>query len=548
MHNEEKKKDIKDDPLSPNDFKNKETLYWKLVELFTNRVDNDSFESFWNSTAKNNSKKLWMPIEDNLKKTKSKIFSENKMLKSWFNVEINKSKTDFKIPTLKSTYKPSIISDKKKKDYKTIKVRIFPDENQINILNEWEGYARFAWNHTLWIAKMLYDSPIFQKKVMRKEEDKKRPDFKKFQVKKKALRDFIRKVELKDITIEEDVNYIYEYIESCFYDEDKKASFPEIPNQKYSYGDRGFRSVITELETAFNSLLTKKHRGENVSIHNINFRRKKDYTGSIPFESWCRKSFPCPKIFGKCNGYFRVGRKKIELNDLFKMIGHRYFCIKRDLNKWYFYFSLEYQELDNIKQFIRADKKMNISNENQISFKHPIISLDTGVRTFQTGYGLDHVVELGKDNLLRIQTLLEKHDRKRNKYKKMKIYRKITNLVNELHWKVIGFLTKNYEVIIIPEFPVSRMIGGKKLRKMTKRLMSAFRFYQFKQKLINKCKERGCILHIVDESYTSKTCGSCGHLHKNLGGDKTYNCSNCNLIIDRDFNGARNILIKNFLC
>ena len=95
-------------------------------------------------------------------------------------------------------------------------VDVLLNEKQINILNEWEGYSRFAWNETLWIAKMLYDSPIFKDKVLKREKDEKKPDFKKFQIRKKSLRDFIRKVQNDEISCSEDVNYLYEFVESCF--------------------------------------------------------------------------------------------------------------------------------------------------------------------------------------------------------------------------------------------------------------------------------------------------------------------------------------------
>ena len=62
--------------------------------------------------------------------------------------------------------------------------------------------------------------------------------------------------------------------------------------------------------------------------------------------------------------------------------------------------------------------------------------------------------------------------------------------------------------------------------------------------------ERGVDLFLVDESYTSATCGICGKLKRRgeLGSNKTYRCngvSGCGIVIDRDVNGARNILIKN---
>jgi len=49
----------------------------------------------------------------------------------------------------------------------------------------------------------------------------------------------------------------------------------------------------------------------------------------------------------------------------------------------------------------------------------------------------------------------------------------------------------------------------------------------------------------VNESYTSKTCGRCGNINKELGSSKSYKCSKCHLEIDRDVNGARNIYLKN---
>src|SRR6266567_4565621 len=64
-------------------------------------------------------------------------------------------------------------------------------------------------------------------------------------------------------------------------------------------------------------------------------------------------------------------------------------------------------------------------------------------------------------------------------------------------------------------------------------------------------------LMIVDEAYTSLTCGGCGWLNKNLKKDnekkssketrdRPFKCPNfmCRLEQDRDMNAARNILIR----
>ena len=64
-------------------------------------------------------------------------------------------------------------------------------------------------------------------------------------------------------------------------------------------------------------------------------------------------------------------------------------------------------------------------------------------------------------------------------------------------------------------------------------------------KLKGLCDLRKTHLYVVDESYTSKTCGRCGFIKDNLSGNKVYKCDSCCLEIGRDLNGARNILLKN---
>jgi len=63
--------------------------------------------------------------------------------------------------------------------------------------------------------------------------------------------------------------------------------------------------------------------------------------------------------------------------------------------------------------------------------------------------------------------------------------------------------------------------------------------------LRDKCQEKNIKLKIVNESYTSKTCGKCGEINQDLGASKNFKCEKCGLETDRDYNGSRNILIKN---
>jgi putative transposase len=86
---------------------------------------------------------------------------------------------------------------------------------------------------------------------------------------------------------------------------------------------------------------------------------------------------------------------------------------------------------------------------------------------------------------------------------------------------------------------------GRRLRNKTVRQMVTWSFYKFKQRLLNKCKEyNNCYVQIVDEAYTTKTCGLCGYQNDEIGGSKIVECPKCNVSFDRDMNGARNILLR----
>lgn len=199
-----------------------------------------------------------------------------------------------------------------------------------------------------------------------------------------------------------------------------------------------------------------------------------------------------------------------------------------------------------------------------------VISLDPGVRTFMTGYDPQgKTYEWGKGDMSRITRLAISSDKLisiinnkesiKNKNTKMKhkeryslqkaylrINQKIRRLVNDMHEKLSRWLVDNYRVIVLPEFNVSSMIkkGNRKIRNKTARSMVTWSHYAFRQKLISKSRETPwCKIIHPTEEFTSQTCGCCGIRNKELGGRKTFNCKSCKTVIDRDVNGARNILL-----
>jgi putative transposase len=116
-----------------------------------------------------------------------------------------------------------------------------------------------------------------------------------------------------------------------------------------------------------------------------------------------------------------------------------------------------------------------------------------------------------------------------------------------MHKNLAKWLCEKYKVVLLPLFETSSMIrrGQRKIHSKTVRGMVTWSHFRFRQKLLHKVrayKERKIL--ICDEAYTSKTCGQCGSLHQKLGGSKTFACPSCKAVVDRDVNGARNILLR----
>ena len=121
---------------------------------------------------------------------------------------------------------------------------------------------------------------------------------------------------------------------------------------------------------------------------------------------------------------------------------------------------------------------------------------------------------------------------------------KIQNLVKELHYKCANYLCRTYTNIILGKISTKSIISKKqKINKEEKLFMGAISHDKFRTILTNKCKELGVNLKIGCEGYTSMTCGKCANI-KEIKNNRTYKCNICLALIDRDANGARNILIK----
>jgi transposase len=192
-------------------------------------------------------------------------------------------------------------------------------------------------------------------------------------------------------------------------------------------------------------------------------------------------------------------------------------------------------------------------NEQNNLHQEGTITIDPGIRRFGTAITHNKVVKIGENCSEKIKNYFLRKDKilsnpninKNTKSKNEKmINKKIYNLVEDLHWKTLNYLTKNYKTILIGNISSKSIVSKSgNLNKMTKRIALSLRFNDFKKRLKFKSELRKLNCGIINEWMTSKMCSLCGNIKENLGGNEIYECLNCNKKIERDINGSRNIYI-----
>ncbi|HAT4134950.1 TPA: IS200/IS605 family element transposase accessory protein TnpB, partial [Clostridium perfringens] len=123
--------------------------------------------------------------------------------------------------------------------------------------------------------------------------------------------------------------------------------------------------------------------------------------------------------------------------------------------------------------------------------------------------------------------------------KVQKLHQRLTNIRTDYINKIVSSIIKQKpSYITIEDLNVKGMMKNKHLSKA----IASQKFFEFKTKLMSKCKQNDVELRIVDRFYpSSKTCSQCGEIKKDLKlSDRVYKCS-CGFVIDRDLNASINL-------
>ena len=208
-----------------------------------------------------------------------------------------------------------------------------------------------------------------------------------------------------------------------------------------------------------------------------------------------------------------------------------------------------------------------INAANPVSTTSEGIGIDLGVKSFAVisdgrTYSNINKTERARKLIRRLKREQRKFSRKIHKIKqrkeetaskkckrsnldkqRLKVQRAYMRLTNKRHdyinKTVHEIVRTRPEYIVIENLNVSGMLKNRHLS----RAIAECEFYYFRALLERKCREYAIQLRIADRFYaSSKMCSRCGHIKRDLKlKDRVYECAECGLVIDRDYNAALNL-------
>jgi putative transposase len=120
-----------------------------------------------------------------------------------------------------------------------------------------------------------------------------------------------------------------------------------------------------------------------------------------------------------------------------------------------------------------------------------------------------------------------------------RLYARVADVRADVINKATTMITRTYSVVCVEDLNVAGMVKNHSLA----RSLSDASLGEFRRQLEYKTARTGAVLRVVDRWFpSSKTCSNCGVVKAKLPlSERTFNCNDCGLSIDRDLNAAINI-------
>lgn len=366
---------------------------------------------------------------------------------------------------------------------RAIKVRLYPNQEQEEILNKIFGCCRFIYNKMLEERKQVYEQLKDDKQVLYNYKYKTEKLY-------KQEHEFLKEV-------------------------DSKALQSEWRHLKSAY-DNFFRNIKKGIKKGFPKFKSKRSR-QSYTTYNTNNNCK------IAFEN---RKLKLPKIKTWINYRDdRIFNEDIKHITVSKTKSGKYYAsiiIKIDLD-------IELKQKihdDKIIGFDMSASKFLITKELELS----------NPRFYRNE-------ELKIKKIHREVSRKKKGSNNRNKarLRLAKLYEKINNRKKDWIHKLTHLLSEHFDSVILEDLNIR---GMQKFNSgISKSVSLDFSWNQFVNVLKYKMKAKGKHLILIDKYFpSSKLCSVCGYKNNELGlKDREWTCPKCNTHHNRDINASENI-------
>jgi len=366
---------------------------------------------------------------------------------------------------------------------RAIKVRLYPNGAQEEMLNKTFGCCRFIYNKMLEERVKVYEE---------------------LKGDSQALHDHRYKTEKE---YKEEFEFLKEV--------DAKALQSEWRHLKSAYTDF-FRNLKKGIKSGFPKYKSKKSR-QSYTTYNINDNCKIDFK---------KRKLKLPKIKGWIN--YKDNRK---FDEEIKHIT----VSKTRSGKYYASILIEIESDIQPKQEIQEAKIIgfDMSATNFLITKRFKFTNPRFYRAEQNKLRKFHKEVSRRKN--------GSNNRNRSKNKLARIYEKINNRKKDWTHKITHILSKHFDCVILEGLNIKGMQQFNS--GLSKSVSLDFSWHQFVTILKYKMEQKGKHLILVDRFFpSSKLCSNCGYKKDDLKlDDKEWTCPQCQAHHHRDINASENI-------
>jgi len=310
---------------------------------------------------------------------------------------------------------------------------------------------------------------------------------------------------------------------------DQQSYFPALKKERPSLRlvhSQVLQNVAVRIDLAFKAFFRRTKAGEKAGYPR--------FRGRFRYDSLCYPQAPSGcKLVGDTLHLSKVGPVKVVLHRPLEGTP-KTVCIKRSsTGKWYTAISCEWEPT-----------MLLVSDEQ--------VGIDVGLNTFATlsdGQEIENprFFRVEEKALAKAQRLLSKQAKgtpERRKRRKVvaRVHERIAWRRNDFSHQHSRRIVNQFGLIAVEDLEVNRMVHNHCLAKS----ISDAAWSGFRSMIGVRAKWAGRKFIAVNAAYTSQTCSGCGHRvapDKRLGlSNRVFECTCCQLHIDRDLNASQNIL------